>query len=323
MLKQLIKQSYSSQPNVAQDQAGKNNFVIRNLSKLSLGLTTLAFAFGVLTSSNVKNMADRAGSYLSEKVPYLDEMSSTRFIQQYDEMDWSEPSERSVADISAAMGKSPSLRQHVLNAYLGESFFSPKRYGTHHLFSAYFDPDIIELAKSLIQKKSSPLDKVNGINLIVSSGLEVSPFQEQFRDILFSESDSHVLVTVVLALVRPVIPAPDLRQRVVNKLHELTFSPSKILRGVAVKKLAEWDGDGQFLREDILRLMSDQDTEVRADAIQASAIGRSAYHISIKNPLVQLLADVNEDPLVRGAAWDALYNYDLNEDEYVIYNSFH
>lgn len=323
MLKQLKNQSYSSQSNVAQDQVSKNNFVMRHLSTLSLGLTMLAFAFGVLTSSNVQNMADRAGSYLSEKVPSLDEMRSTRFIQQYDEMDWSEPSERSVADISAAMGKSPSLRQHVLNAYLGESFFSPKRYGTHHFFSAYFDPDRIELAKSLIQKKSSPLDKINGINLIVHSGLDVSPYQEQFRDILFSESDSHVLITVVLALVRPEIPAPALRQRIVNKLHELSFSPSKILRGVAVKKLAEWDGDGQVLREDILRLMSDQDTEVRVAAIQASTIGRSTFHISIKNRLVQMLADVNEDPVVRGEAWNALYNYDLNENEYVIYNSFH
>lgn len=319
MLKQLIN---SSQSNAEQDQVSKHNFVMRHLSTLSLGLTSLAFTFGVLTSSNVKNMADRAGSYLSEKVPYLDEMRSTRFIQQYNEMDWLEPSERSVADIIAAMGKSPSLRQHVLNAYLGESFFSPKRYGTHHLFSANFDPDRIELARSLIQKKSSPLDKVNGISLIVYSGLDLGPFQEQFRDILFSERDSHVLITVVLALERPEIPAPALRQRVVNKLHELSFSPSKILRGVAVQKLAEWDGDGQLLREHILRLMSDQDTEVRVAAIQASTIGRSAYHASIKNRLVQVLSDVNEDQSVRARAWNALYNYDLNEDEYVIYNSF-
>ena len=300
----------------------KTNFISRNLGVKPLAFLVLAFILGSLASSNIRNATNHAVSYLLERVPYLDEVSSARLIKQYDEMNWSEPNEKIFADISAAMSKSPSLRNHILRVYLGEPFLSPKRYGSQNLLSENFDPSTVELAKSLIKKESSPLDKVNGISLIVYSGGDATPFQDQFREILLSESDNGVLVTVTLALTRPTSPAPDVRQRIVNRLHELTFSPSNILRGVAVKKLAEWDGDGQLLRADILRLLSEQDKDDRMNAIVASTIGPAAHHISIKDRLLQVLADVNEDPEVRGTAWDALYKYDLNENEYAIYKEF-
>lgn len=237
-------------------------------------------------------------------------------VVKFNAIDWSAGSPAGVEDVVKGMRTSPELRVRVLDEFQRTTHGMVKHHCRELLWLAP-TPELSALAKQWARDKESPTRRFDGFSLLLRLGRDEET-EALIHDAMFNEQNADVISEVLYVLMRQDIPPPMMTKRVVARLHDLTNHQHSVVRQRAVQKLAEWDKSRQIISTDIMRLLLDQDDEVRAAAIGAISISGLRTD-QIKKELIQIVGDIDQSPDVRFAAKMNLQEFEMSEIEYEEY----
>ena len=257
-----------------------------------LVIVPIAFFLGAIFSPQLKAYQKHLSAALYSNFEILSNQRDNELISKYDKIDWSTGQPANLDEIQADVQISPKLRAHVLKSFLSTTYPSFQKRFSVDLLMSNPTPEYATLAYSLLSANRSPKEREDGMNLLVK--LPYSPKNQKFlREQFFLEKDPSVLSFAVSGIVRSEAPEPKISQAIVDKLHTLTTHPSWDVRMTSIQKLAEWDTKGELFLSDVIRLMQDENIEVRIAAIGATSISRAQDPL-VKKSLLDILANAKE-----------------------------
>lgn len=279
----------------------------------------LSFVLGLVCAESLVPSASRFNAAIVDRVGFLSSQRDERLRSEFEAINWREELPQVPTMLEQGMQTNAALRAHAVQRFL-QATNTTEQFQLLNLISTAPTPDLEIKAAQWAGDANSAKARQSGFALL--SRLRPSDATKPLiLNALFNEQDATVLEWVVRGLARPSMPEPQLSKTVVARLHVLTQHKSANVRAASIQRLAEWDKAMREFPGDVMRLLADENSEVRTAAIGAVSIAGLRIP-SVKQRLVQILADAKENDLVRSVAYMNLPDFDLNEEEYAAYQGY-
>jgi hypothetical protein len=291
----------------------------RRVSLALLGAAcAFSFALGIGLTHAFKQPAAQAIAQLTDKASSLAGTRDAGLLARFDAIDWSQQQPPGEKEIERGMGLSAALRSHVLQQFVG-STNEIQRHQLKQLLVNAPTPELVATAQQWAGDAQSAKNRLNGFLLL--GGMRPSEASQALQmKALHNEQEPQVLAKVLWSLARPDVPTPQLANQVAARLHALTQHTHSEVRRASIQRLAEWDKSLRYFPADVQRLLGEPDANVRMSAIGATSIA-SLNTEPVKQRLLALLGDTQQDMELRNVALMNLPRFDLNEAEYAAYQA--
>lgn len=285
---------------------------------------TLSFALGWFTPkafdswrSTEQSGPQQAASTAPDAAPSA---SGAAFdaLSRFKAIEWSAEPLTGADELVPALASNPSLRTAALERFRQEPAGVAKN-NLAQFLTAQPLPEIIAAATEWAQQADSASARTRGFELLVRMPPQPATYRLA-RQALDLEKDPQALGAAIWTLSPQGVLDPAEVGRVVPRLHALTQHPLSNIREASIQRIAEWDKAQLHVTQDVLRLLSDPDVEVRLAAIGATSIASLTAN-SIKQRLLALLVDAKESAGLRSIVALNLQRFALNADEYATYQA--
>ena len=293
-----------------------------NALKTLLLSATLALVLVFLTSKAMEYVQGAKGNQLSTDASSpaaasTPQATSADGLTRFNATDWNARQPAELDHLVSIWPNDSALRKAATERYAQETSTVAKE-NLEHLLTAHPLPEIRAQAMEWAQVPDNPTARANGFNILKRLQPQKASYR-LIRQAFEQENDPAVLAAVVWAL-QPVynVLDPDEVRQVVPRLHELTRHPSANVRTASIQRLAQWDRAQKHIEQDVLRLLPDQDAEVRIAAIGASSIAALTSD-AVKQRLFAMLDSHKGDDELRSILLLQLDRFSLTAKEYAKY----
>jgi hypothetical protein len=239
-------------------------------------------------------------------------------LSQFKTIDWSVHPAVGADKLAPALASSGPLRTAALERFRQEPKGITKVNLAIFLTTAPL-PEISAVAAQWAQQADSASARADGFELLGRLPDQQLTYRLT-RQALEQEKDPQALAAAVWNMSPQGIPDPAQVQQVVPRLHALTKHPLADVRSASIQRIAEWDRARRYATQDVLRLLSDPDEEVRMAALGAVSIA-SLTEDTIKQRLMEILGDAKQDAQMRSIVALNLERFGLSPKEYATYQA--
>jgi hypothetical protein len=239
-------------------------------------------------------------------------------LSRFKAIDWNTPEPVGANELAAALPSNAPLRMAALERFRQEAPGLAKN-NLEQLLTAQALPEVSAAAAVWAQQADSAMARADGFRLLTRLPPQPATYRLA-RHALEHEKDPLALAAAVWALQPLGIADPADVQQVVPRLHARTQHPVAGVRAASIQRLAQWDRARLHATQDVLRLLSDPDEDVRIAAIGASSIAALTSD-SIKQRFFAMLGSTKEGAELRSIVLLQLDRFGLSPKEYATYQA--
>jgi hypothetical protein len=222
-----------------------------------------------------------------------------------------------LSQLAPALANNPELRSAALEKFAKASDSSVRNELSYFLAHEPV-PEIIAVATEWFNKTDDDNARTNGLRLLSRLSEPPPEVYKRSRELVEKEKDPEVLALAVWNLSPQGIPDPVEVAFMVPLLHAFTQHSSPELRMASIQRLAEWDRARRYFVQDVLRLLSDQEEDVRAATIGATSIARLNDELILRK-FMSMLTDKTQPQFLRDIVLLQLDGFALTPNDYAIY----
>jgi HEAT repeats len=225
------------------------------------------------------------------------------------DLDWSDPD--AFARLHHEALDSAATRKELMDQFVA----APDTEAKHtlgRLLSGVHTDDVLELAIGLAHSPDLARRR-DGFELLAGLGMKLPEVRRLARETLAADHDP-VIVSRAIAALQPAPVSDSENAALMSQLRPFVEDHDPRVRAQAVTALAGWDKTGEAAPA-LQRSLADGSPEVRWSAITAIATNRVRSD-DLKQSLIAIACDANEQPSLRLDAAHALEQFSLDEADY-------
>lgn len=270
----------------------------------------LAVAAGALAGFTAATVLDRPRAAVASRGPGAPE-TATEWMSMARRLSEPGSDQALLGALAQALASDTSLFRAIVEEF-GRAEERLLRATLRELIVASARPDVLTAGTELT-RKSDGLQRGAGFELLARLAPTPESYAMAMRATL-EETDPTALAGALMALRPPGLPSnADVRQ-LLPRFILLAQHSDALVRGHAIQQLASWDKAGEQATPIVLAALSDRDRLVRQAAVGAVMIGGLRSE-GLKQALLRVAADRDEDPTSRGSALYALERLPLTDAE--------
>jgi len=217
--------------------------------------------------------------------------------------------------LAQALASDAALFRTVVEDY-GRTEDRPLRATLKELIVASARPDVLAAGMELTHGERG-LERGAGFELLARLRPTPEGYTIAMRAVL-EETDPTALAGALMALQSPDLPSNAEAHELLPRFVALAHHAEALVRAHAIQQLADWDKAGERATPIVLDAMLDGDRVVRQAAVGAVMIG-GLRAPGLKDALLHVAANPDEDPTTRGSALYALTRFALSDAEQAQY----